>query len=289
MIFNKQPIAILLATYNGEKYLSIQIDSIIKQSNNDWTLYINDDGSTDNTMSIISKYTLDYPNIINISNFISPNKGPMNNFMSMLELIQSKYYMFSDQDDEWLPFKIELSLKKMIEQENLNSTIPIIVHSDVSLSDSNGHVFLDSYWKSTKCHPDRVKKADYIVFSNCVQGSTMLFNNLAKKNSLPLPNGVLKMMHDSWIAYRVLKANGVVISIYKQTMLYRQHGKNVMGVRTGNNFGIFSRLFNLKSHIYSSELDHFKTLKKIGYGSILKCIKNKCIVIYITHFKNMYL
>jgi glycosyltransferase involved in cell wall biosynthesis len=109
-------IAIAMATYNGEKYLKEQIDSILEQSYNNWVLYIHDDNSQDNTVSIIKEYQLKYSNkIVFLDDDISFG-NPQDNFSYIITKIPEsyEYYMFSDQDDFWLENKIEITLKKNV-------------------------------------------------------------------------------------------------------------------------------------------------------------------------------
>lgn len=105
-------IAILMATYNGEKFLREQIDSIIKQTNNNWTLYIHDDGSTDSTLSIVQQYCREHENIIFLEDEVK-GRGAAQSFFYMLESIDSLYYMFCDQDDYWQPDKVEVSYSQL--------------------------------------------------------------------------------------------------------------------------------------------------------------------------------
>ena len=104
-----EKVDILLATYNGEKYLSEQIDSILSQSFKEFRLLISDDCSTDNTRKILEKYA-SKDNRIKIY-FQKQNLGVIKNFEFLLKKVENKYYMFSDQDDIWKEKKIEKSLK----------------------------------------------------------------------------------------------------------------------------------------------------------------------------------
>ena len=108
-------IAILLSTYNGSKYLREQLNSIIDQTVKDWILYVRDDGSTDETIDIIKEYVSLYPNINYIEDI--QNLGSARSFMKLLSLVEADHYMFCDQDDVWLPTKIEVSLMEMKKQK----------------------------------------------------------------------------------------------------------------------------------------------------------------------------
>ena len=109
-------IAVLMSTYNGEKYIEQQIKSILAQENVDVTLYIRDDGSFDNTVYCIKKFQDKNINII-----IGDNKGPCNSFLELVNLVDDTYdyYAFSDQDDVWLPQKLKKSID-LIEKINVS-------------------------------------------------------------------------------------------------------------------------------------------------------------------------
>ena len=94
---NESRIAILMATYNGAVYLRAQLDSLMSQTRRDWTLYVQDDFSTDSTLDIIREYQQRYDNIRLLEH--TSQLGPMKNFMSMLEQVEADYYLFCDQDD----------------------------------------------------------------------------------------------------------------------------------------------------------------------------------------------
>ena len=118
----KLSLAILMATYNGEEFIREQINSILNQTYKNWKLIIHDDGSTDNTVDIIKEYTKKYPNkIILIEDNIKCN-GAKENFSHLIKIAYKNfnfdYILFSDQDDIWLPNKIEVSLSKIQEMEN---------------------------------------------------------------------------------------------------------------------------------------------------------------------------
>ena len=114
---------VLMSTYNGEKYLSQQIESIINQKGNfDLRLIIRDDGSTDSTPEILEKYAKKYPKII--SYYLEGNKGYNFAFFELLRFSpQADFYAFSDQDDVWIENKLDFAIKAL---QSANNNIPLL-------------------------------------------------------------------------------------------------------------------------------------------------------------------
>ena len=102
---------ILMSTYNGQQFLAEQIRSIQEQSYTDWTLFIRDDGSSDNTKEILKDFEHQDSRIHLIDNDKSDNLGVIKSFHKLVNHDRADYYFFSDQEDVWLPNKLELSLK----------------------------------------------------------------------------------------------------------------------------------------------------------------------------------
>jgi glycosyltransferase involved in cell wall biosynthesis len=221
-------IDILLATYNGEKYLNQQIDSIITQTYKDWQLLIRDDFSTDNTVNIIKNYTCKYPDKIRL---IEDNKGHLGlaqNFGALLELALSEYIMFCDQDDIWLPNKIELTLNTMKAAGQTWPNTPLLVHTDLKVVDEMLKPIAESFWKLHRISPESDCQLKKIIYRNIVTGCTMMINKKAKEISMPFPPEA--RIHDWWIALNVVKY-GKIIHIAMPTVLYRQHIANLIGAK----------------------------------------------------------
>ncbi|MCM1140406.1 MAG: glycosyltransferase family 2 protein [Muribaculum sp.] len=212
-----------MATYNGAKFLREQIDSIINQTFKDWTLYICDDGSSDDTIRIIEEYCCAYSNIFRIIKH-SHTKGACANFFHLLKSVDSKYYMFSDQDDVWLPYKIETAYNAI---RGKRENIPYAVCTDLVLVDTNLNVLQESMWNYCKLRPRFLKKLRYLQTCNILTGCTMLLNRKAKEVSIR--NSGKALMHDSWIGLKVLANGGEVVCVETPTILYRQHSLNVLG------------------------------------------------------------
>lgn len=233
---NKKKIAILLGVYNGAVYLKQQVESIVAQTNRDWTLFVRDDGSADLSVDMIDKLCLANKNIIRIKDD-KGNLGSKNNFFELLQNVDSKYYMFCDQDDFWLPTKIELTLRKMEEVELSFPMKPIIIHTDLVVADENLMELAPSFWKYSKISPNLINSFELLAVYNLITGCTMMFNSFGKKASYPL--GEKAEMHDVWISLKVSNAGGIIDFIPDKTLLYRQHKSNVIGAKKIGAFSYF--------------------------------------------------
>lgn len=269
----EKEIAILMAVYNGEKYLKEQIESIIGQTYDKWNLYIRDDGSTDCTLEIIR----DFSKIDNrISLIDDPQKhlGPSASFMKLLQTTQSDLYMFCDQDDVWLSTKIEKSLEAFLIYSHRGQ--PIVVHTDVEVVNEKLETLAKSHWKDCNLDPDKLKTYNYLALCCYTQGNTMLFNEAAKQLCIPY-SGLF--MHDWWVSTRVLKANGIIVSVKEQLVLYRQHTNNVLGFSYGKNNSIVKKIGKLRG-ILQSNYENYEKLRTDNYGSIFKYVYYKLLLLY---------
>ena len=257
-------IAILMATYNGEKYLSEQIDSIISQTNHEWHLYIHDDGSTDNTVKILLSYKEKYSDLISVLNY-PPQGGALPNFMSLLERIDAGYYMFSDQDDIWHSNKIEDSLKLMTELESQFPPKPMIVHCDARVVDSQLNPIHPSYREYCHIYPKQITNFKQCVI-NVTSGCCMLFNALAKEASLTR-SWSKALMHDAWITICTYASEGIVFAISERLMDYRNHSNNTIGAFDATQITIMYRLRHFKLMIRKN-IQQYRMLRSAGYGSI---------------------
>ncbi|NMA30909.1 MAG: glycosyltransferase family 2 protein [Candidatus Methanofastidiosa archaeon] len=244
---------ILLATYNGEKFLKEQIDSIINQSFNDWTLYIRDDGSKDTTLSIIKEYKLKYPKKIVLINDTKKSLGVKLNFLELIKYSKSKYCMFCDQDDVWDSNKVALTLDEMRRiEEECNQDVPILVHTNLRVVDANLKVISESFWKYSKIDARR-NKLNNLLIKNTITGCTMMINSSLRKLIFNLPDGCI--MHDWWIGI-LASCFGKMGVVYEPTISYRQHGNNEIGAISYTLIDrIKSKVGNPKSLIENFELE----------------------------------
>ena len=223
---NNSDLAILLATYNGEKYLREQLDSILSQTFKNWELYIHDDASSDSTPAIISDYASLFPQKIHVLN--SPATGSAkDNFMFLMNNIDSPYIAFCDQDDYWHPDKLEKSLSEMHDVENeLGADIPVLVFSELSVVDEHLQPICDtlSAFQNLDCTRTNFEK---LLLQNVATGCTVVINRalltLARTENT---SGIV--MHDWWCAL-VASRFGVISFISEPLVDYRQHSSNSVG------------------------------------------------------------
>lgn len=204
-----------MATYNGAKYLSEQLDSILVQTIPVDEIIIVDDCSTDHTWAILSNYVARYAKIKIYRNEL--NMGVVKTFESALTLCSGEFIALSDQDDVWLPDKLEILLQNLKEENDL-------VHSDAYLCDEGLNVYaLYSDTKGLHLNPNRF--IDYLNI-NDVSGCTALFTKALLDKILPIPNGF--WMHDHYIAI-MARYYGNIIYVDKPLIKYRQHSSNSLG------------------------------------------------------------
>lgn len=265
--------AILLATYNGARYIKEQIESIYAQTYCDWTIYAHDDGSTDGTKEILDEYANENGNFIVLD--YPSQKGAMNNFLSLLKRVDADYYFFADQDDVWMPTKIEECLQRMEEVEGHNKQRPVLVCCDVCVTDSNLCVTSSSLWEQTGTHPEYLTSFDESAATPFVTGCTMLIN-AATKSCVLWNKTRYATMHDAFITLCVLKAKGIVSPIYKSLMYYRQHADNTLGAFSSKRNMMLYRLTHIKT-VVKTNIALLRMLHALDYGSIFKFLKYKHI------------
>lgn len=268
---------ILLSTYNGESYLKELLNSVIEQSYQDFRLIIRDDGSTDDTLHIIRDYQMKYPQKIVFLEDTLGNVGVIASFDLLLHNSSSEYVMFCDQDDVWLPNKVELSVSKMHEAEKRWGNVPLLVFSDLRVVDATLHTQHESFWKVNKLKMPLATKFEFVCVANCVTGCTILMNSTAKMKVLPFPKGI--PMHDWWIAGVVAKA-GHLVPLCQTTILYRQHEMNVWGTKKVNAGYYIKRLFQLKQ-VWTEGKKLQPFLQALEFGGVGKYWYYKCIYFFL--------
>lgn len=214
---------ILMATYNGEKFLAQQIESIQKQTFKEWNLLIRDDGSSDKTCDIIRKFTAKDSRIRFINENEHHNLGVIKSFFMLVNYEVADFYFFSDQDDVWLPEKLSVSLEAA---KHKASDVPLLVYTDLKVVNQELNILQDSMIRAQSHHANTTLLPE--LTENTVTGGTMMINHaLAEKWFTP--NDIL--MHD-WFLALLAASLGEIIYLDLPTQLYRQHDNNVLGART---------------------------------------------------------
>lgn len=214
---------ILMSTYNGQKFLAEQIRSIQEQSYTDWTLFIRDDGSSDNTKEILKDFEHQDSRIHLIDSDKSDNLGVIKSFHKLVNHDRADYYFFSDQDDVWLPNKLELSLK---EAQNYLADLPLMVYMDLKVVNQDLEIMTESMVKSQSHHANTELVQE--LTENTVTGGVAMINN-ALAEMWQETDDIL--MHD-WYLALLASAFGNLVFIDQPGELYRQHSDNVLGART---------------------------------------------------------
>lgn len=222
-------IAILMATYNGEKYLKDQIESLYAQTVSGWHLYVRDDGSQDATIDIIKSYMANHSNITLIEDKLG-GLGTRDQFMRLLKIVDADYFLFCDQDDVWFNDKIEKTLNKMREIEKLFPKDAILIGSDCAMCGPDLEVINPSCWDHLRIDPDKFLTKDGIYCYPFVTGASMILNKKVKEILPPFPNGLPynRPMYDWWVLINTFK-RGHVVLLKEPTRFYRQHNSNVSG------------------------------------------------------------
>lgn len=233
-------IEILLASYNGERYIEEQLRSILDQDYERFHILISDDGSTDKTVEIIENFKERYPERIFISEKKKNACGAGENFFDLLECSGADYLMFADQDDFWEKDKIKKTARRMRAMESkYGREMPILIHSDLKLANQKLQLMHPSMHKNMHMRP-HCKDIRHLLVENNITGSTVMINAAMRKIFLRPKNYVL---HDWWLGL-LAAFLGKISYIDESLVIYRQHESNVMGAKNAYTLKAFwKRLF----------------------------------------------
>lgn len=214
-------ICILMATYNGEKFLAEQLQSIENQTHKNWRLLISDDGSSDNTLTVARQFQQKWgSDRIEIRE--GPQRGYCQNFLSLAcdKDIHADLYAFSDQDDVWMIDKLSRAVKYF--NANIDSPLPRVYCGRTEIVDEN----LKSLGFSPLFSlPRSFRNA---IVQSIAGGNTMVFNQLTKE--LLEKSGRQQVVSHDWWLYLITKgAGGIVFYDPQPSLLYRQHRNSIIG------------------------------------------------------------
>lgn len=214
MVRSKPLVSVAMATYNGEKFIGEQLDSILNQTYPNIEIVITDDDSGDSTVSIIKEFQKKYISIVLFTQ--KRNSGVTKTFENSIKNCKGDFIALSDQDDIWQLNKIEILVDEIGTED--------AVYSNSLLVDKNG-MSLTKEFKSIMNLKSYYSGAPFLL-SNCVPGHTILMKSDFAKMISPFPANI---MFDRWISFCAAANNGIKF-VDKSLVLYRQHGSNTIGV-----------------------------------------------------------
>lgn len=269
-------LSIAMTTYNGEKYLHEQIDSILSQTIQEFELLICDDCSNDSTVSILKEYALKNNRIKFYENEF--HLGYLKNFEKVIRLCSGEYIALSDQDDVWMPEHLEILYKAIIDRKCS------LVGGNSLLVDSNNNDIGGRLINNGKFPKSKSEYEFLLLHRNLFQGAALMFDRTVLKKALPFPEKI--KFHDWWLALVASEEKGVVY-VDTPILRYRQHAKNVTGYHQRNGLLQKMRKFFLndlkaQGEITVNILENFLPIsnnKKSVQNALFyaECCKNKKI------------
>ena len=222
---------IALATWNGAHFLPSLLDSIGAQSYPNWRLIARDDGSSDATRRILEAFGKRHEPRVEIVQDERVRLGVKRNFEAVVKRCTSRYVAFADQDDVWLPAKLEHTMQRMLRVEREHgASKPILVHTDLRVVDATLDLIAPSFMRAMRQDPRAGAAIKRLLVRNIATGCTMIANRALIEQALPMPDAAT--IHDWWLAL-VAACLGRLEFIDEQTVLYRQHGANSIGAVDG--------------------------------------------------------
>lgn len=256
------PVSVAMTTYNGERFLAEQIDSILLQTFQPKEIIICDDHSTDGTIKILEKYQQKNSIIKFYTN--DHQLGVVNNFKKAVSLTSPGHYIaLSDQDDIWLPEKIEKSICRLSEIDD--GITPAIIYSDLIIIDEKNNIFNPSF-RNELGHDKYEHCLNTLLFGTFVGGCTIMMNQKMKDFFPDIPDDQW-FIHDNWISL-IAFTFGKASSLPYPYIKYRKHQNNV-SFSNYERKSWFRKMFNhIKSLLVKSNyLDDQIVLVKQFYSS----------------------
>jgi glycosyltransferase involved in cell wall biosynthesis len=223
---DSEPVVILMATYNGARFLQDQLESIAAQDHTNWHLVISDDGSTDQTGAIAASFAVQSPKVRLQT---GPRAGATANFMSLLArqpiCTPQNWIAFCDQDDVWLPDRLSRGIAGLA---RLDPARPALFCSRT--------LIVDQALKAGRLSAARPRATGFrnALVQNIAAGNTILLNPAAARLAIAAaarqPDPVV---HDWWLYQLITGAGGQIVHDDRPTLLYRQHGVNEIGANDG--------------------------------------------------------
>lgn len=233
-------VEVALATFQSERFLRQQLDSLFAQTEQGFTVLIADDGSRDATVEIIAEYARRYPGRIRVVAHDRQAGGALGNFARLIDHATADHLFLCDHDDVWLPNKIELSLARMaLLADTHGDEVPLLVHTDLVVVDENLKSLGSSFFRYQNLDPTRNDVLSLLT-ANVASGCAMVVNRALYERARPIPPEAL--MHDHWLTL-VAATFGAIACVEEATILYRQHDNNVVGAKGSGAASLIRRAF----------------------------------------------
>jgi len=218
-------VAILLCTYNGARFLPVQLSSLARQNFTNWRLFVSDDGSTDETLAIVSQHRLRL-GAAPVSQRSGPRQGFVRNFLSLAcdPSIACDYFAYCDQDDVWEPDKLSRAVAWL---DTRPPHVPAMYCSGTTLIDEAGRP--RGYSRAYR----RAPSFRNALVQSLASGNTIVFNEAARRLLMVCGSAAKVPSHDWWMYLLTTAAGGEVYYDPVPQVRYRMHGKNVIGTNAG--------------------------------------------------------
>jgi glycosyltransferase involved in cell wall biosynthesis len=248
---NKNEVEVLLCTFNGEKFLKDFLDSLLGQISVVVHLRVSDDGSTDGTIDILNQYSHKFGSF---SLTVGPQKGPSENFFSLIKEANSDFIALADQDDVWMPNHLKMSIDRLKQYQNEPALSFCSVIEFSSEENVGGTIWPNQIDLGSKMA---------LFYENQIRGCTIVMNKPAviRINQSQFP---IAVMHDWWIGL-LIHLTGTVVYTNEPEIFYRLHDNNFVG----SQMSLFNRFKKfLKSRSDTSNVSPMLQLLNIyaNYG-----------------------
>ncbi|WP_299436612.1 glycosyltransferase family 2 protein [uncultured Rhodospira sp.] len=257
---------VLLATYNGEEYLVELLESIVNQDYHEFGIIARDDGSTDRTKDILEDFSSLYPDKILVVEDDRPTGSAKSNFAELLSYSKADYVLFADQDDIWLPKKIQILVDFILEHEaKWGKEVPIYVFSDTVVTDSNLNTISESYFSFKKIDTSAASSLSNVLVCPPMLGCASVINRALRELMLPMP--VDKITGHDWWGLLVAAVFGKVLCCQTPTVLYRIHGSNSSAqkeVRLGSYIKVRGKVKAVRRGFCLRQLQALALLERFG-------------------------
>lgn len=299
-------VVVLLATYNGEKYILEQLKSLANQTYEDFTCYIHDDGSTDATVSICVEFCRQHKKQFFLFDYPKTG-GARNNFFSLIDRVDADYVFFCDQDDIWKPDKMQKMLDAARKYEGRDNGC--LTFCDLKVVDEKLNIQAESFYRMTHAQIEKINYKNTIV-KGYIPGCALMIDKVLLDKARRHQDLRNIIMHDWWIVAIAYLTQADIVYLQEPLVLYRQHAANAIGAKdmstvdrireTMKRF-VNGNLRAIKKEQLESPRRQAEEIFKTGLGSLDRRVfvdeysqigkRNKLrrIVFYVRNIQNVHL